>query len=306
MGGGTDPVASVLVGSCNGGEMVFVLLRALAAQEGGVPFEVVVADRCTDGTAERIAGEHPGVVLLRAAPDTTLPQLRALALARSRGRIVLVTEDHVVPPRDWVARLVTALDGAPARVAAVGGPVDNAERTRATDWAAFLCEYHGFLPPLPGGEAQDVPGMNVAYRRDALLASSPEALAGGFWESTVHPRLRAEGRTFLCVPDVVVMHRKRFGFAYFLAQRWHYSRYYAGRRFGPGQLPRRLAYAALAAGALPPVVLWRVARAVLARPAYRGAFLHGLAPMIPFAVAWGLGETAGYLAGPGASLARIE
>ncbi len=299
--------ASVLVGSVNGGDPIHSLLEALARQTGEVPFEVIVADRCQDGTAERIERDHPEVRLLRASVSTTLPELRAQALAQARGRYVLVTEDHTVPPPDWVESLVGALEHAPEHVAAAGGPVDNAMRERAVDWAAFLCEYSRYLP-LPGevpGEVDDIPGMNIAYRREALDAAGPEALTRGFWESTVHPALLASGRTFLKLPDCVILHRKHFGFWYFVSQRFHYSRYFAGVRFAREERGRRALYTVLSA-ALPPVLLLRMARDLRDHPTYRRAFLRALPALVCFATVWGVGEAVGYALGAGHSLVEIE
>lgn len=304
--GRESPVAaSVLVGSVNGGDWIHVLLEALEHQEGDVDFEVLVADRCTDGTAERIEREHPKVQVLRAPAESHLPTLRTMALEASRGEFVFVTEDHNVPPPNWVGRFVGELRGAPAEVAAVGGLVDNAMRVRSVDWAAFLCEYNGFLPPQDGGEVNDAPGMNVAYRRDVFEGLSHETLTRGFWESTVHPHLREKGRKFLRLSDVVMSHRKRFGFRYFLGQRYHYSRYYAGVRFESRQLGKRLAYAALSP-LLPPLVLSRVARGALGHPTFRAPAIRSLPALACFSVAWGVGEATGYLFGPGDSLVEIE
>jgi glycosyltransferase involved in cell wall biosynthesis len=297
--------ASVLVGSVNGGDWIHVLLDALEHQDGGVRFEVIVADRCQDGTAERIRREHPAVQVLDAAPMTELPTLRTMALEQARGKYVFVTEDHNVPPSNWISRFVEELESAPESVAAVGGLVDNAMRARAVDWAAFLCEYAGFLPPEPSGDVPDAPGMNVAYRRSVFDGFEREVLTRGFWESTVHPRLREQGRTFRRAGDVVMSHRKRFGFRYFLSQRYVYSRYYAGVRFEQGKLGKRLLYAALSP-LLPPLVLMRVAKGALAREEFREPAKRSLPALACFSVAWGVGEAVGYLFGPGDSLSRIE
>ena len=299
--------ASVLVGSVNGGDHIHTLLAALARQTGEVSFEVIVADRCGDGTAERIEREHPEVQLLRASGSCTLPELRAQALERARGSYVLVTEDHTVPPPDWIDGLVGALSRAPERVAAAGGPVENAMRDRTVDWAAFLCEYHRYLP-IPGEEVEeveDIPGMNIAYRREALDAAGPEALTRGFWESTIHPALLSSGRTFLKLPDSVILHRKHFGFWYFVSQRFHYSRYYAGVRFPSEERGRRALFAILSV-ALPPVLLLRMARELGNRPAHQRAFRSALPALICFAIVWGVGEAVGYAFGPGNSLVKVE
>ena len=296
--------ASVIVGSVNGGPWIHVLLDALESQRGDTDFEVVVADRCTDGTADRIEREHPKVQVLRLAPTTVLPELRTLALERARGRIIFVTEDHTVPPSDWIERARAELDATPPQVAGVGGPVANAMCERAVDWAAFLCEYSGYLPPQPGGLVDDIPGMNVAYRRDALEAPR-ELLVSGFWESKLHPKLARAGRRFLCVPELVIGHRKRFGFAYFLQQRFHYSRYFAGERFPESPRARRLLYALLSP-ALAIVVPIRVLRSVWPRHEYRGPALRSLSSIVCFSLAWAVGEFIGYLFGPGRSLLEIE
>jgi glycosyltransferase involved in cell wall biosynthesis len=299
--------ASVLVGSVNGGESIHTLLDSLARQTGDIAFEVIVADRCRDGTAERIEATHPQVRVIRADPRTTLPQLRALALADAAGSIVFVTEDHTVAPPDWIEGLVGSLERAPDHVAAAGGPVENAMTQRAVDWAAFLCEYSRYLPSArdPGGEVDDIPGMNIAYRREALDAAGPEALTRGFWESTVHPALLASGQRFLKCADCVILHRKHFGFAYFVAQRFHYSRYFAGERFPPQERGRRALYTVLSA-ALPPVLLIRMARDLRRSPRHLRASLRAVPALICFALVWGAGEAVGYAFGPGDSLVKVE
>jgi hypothetical protein len=289
----------------NGGEWIHALLEALERQVEKVPFEVVIADRCGGETALRISREHPHAQLLAAPPATTLPELRRQALEHSRGRYVLVTEDHTVPPPDWVSRLVESLEEAPPEVVAAGGPVDNAMRERAVDWAAFLCEYHGYLPPQPEGDGTDIAGMNVIYRRECLEGADVASLAGGFWESTIHPGLVADGMRFRCIPEVVIQHRKSFGFFEFLAQRFHYSRYFAGERFPRERRAVRWLFAFLSP-LLPILVILRVLRGTLSRPAYRATLLRCLPALACFSLAFGLGELVGYLRGPGDSLVRIE
>jgi glycosyltransferase involved in cell wall biosynthesis len=300
---GSEVDASVLVGSVNGGEWIHVLLDALERQETKRRYEVIVADRTTDGTYKRIAREHPNVQLLNAHSRTTLPELRTQALEASRGKYIFVTEDHTVPPPHWIERFVAELEGAPETVAAVGGPVDNVMVEDSVDWAAFLCEYSGYLPPLESADVQDVPGMNIAYRRSAFDGIDRATLTRGFWESSVHPKLLADGKHFRRVGDVVIGHRKHFGFRYFLSQRYHYSRYYAGVRFQPEDA-KRFAFGVLSV-ALPPVVLSRVARGALRSPQYRGSAVRSLPALSCFAVAWGVGEAVGYFLGPGASLVEI-
>ena len=114
VGANVPVAASVLIGSVNGGPWIHVLLDALESQRGEIDFEVIVADRCVDGTADRIEREHPKVQVLRLGADIVLPELRTLALERSRGQIVFVTEDHTVPPPDWIELARAELEAATA------------------------------------------------------------------------------------------------------------------------------------------------------------------------------------------------
>jgi hypothetical protein len=301
---GTQVDASVIVGSVNGGEWIHLLLAALEAQQTQYRYQVIVADRTADGTRARIAATHPNVQLLLASPSSTLPELRTQALECARGRYVFVTEDHTVPPIDWIERFSAELDAAPPEIAAVGGPVDNGMLSGAVNWAAFLCEYSGYLPPLESADVTDVPGMNIAYRRDVFAQIERDTLTRGFWESSLHPQLLACGQRFRRLADVVMVHRKHFGFRYFLSQRYHYSRYFAGARFSPEDR-RRYLYGVLSV-ALPPLVVTRVARNALKRPKYARSAVHSMPALSCFALAWGVGECVGYLLGPGDSLVEIE
>ena len=71
-----------------------------------------------------------------------------------------------------------------------------------------------------------------------------ELLTSGFWETTVHPVLLQKGGRFLSFNELVMLHKKRFSWRLFAAQRFIYSRYYAGLRFGD---PRAMALLSLLA-----------------------------------------------------------
>src|SRR5258706_2248485 len=148
-------------------------------------------------------------------------------------------------------------------------------------------------------------GMNVASPRQRLLEFDRKALVGGFWETTVHPLLLRQGARLMFANEVRVSHCKHFGLMEFLAQRFLYSRYYAGHRFGHGAWPKRIA-AILLSPLLPFLLLWRFQRGALRRRRYWKEFVS-LAPLLAlFALVWAIGEVAGYALGPGNALARLE
>jgi glycosyltransferase involved in cell wall biosynthesis len=293
------PVVSVVVPSVNGLPAIAACLEALQRQDGSVPAEVIVADRCGEATRAALRERFPDVQVLAALPGTAIPALRAMGIARSRGLLVAVLEDHCHAGPGWLA----AIDRARRKGhQVIGGAVENGSVERVVDWAAFYCEYARFMPPLEGGEVEEVTGNNVAYDRAVLagLGSLEDS-----WEFFIHARLKERGVRFFCEPDLVVSHRKEFGFREFLSQRYHYSRSFAGMRLEGAPFWKRLAYA-VATPLLPPVLFARIARAVGRRRGHGRRFLAAAPVLAAFLGSWAWGEAVGALAGPGDSLARVE
>lgn len=298
------PPVSVLIGlvSTEDGGRILETLRALADDRDHA-CEVILVDRRQDQVSAAIAQRFPEVLLIGCAADATLPAMRALALSHSRAPIVAVTEDHCVPCKGWLGQIAEAF-AVDAGLTAVGGPVQNGVFDTGFDWATFLCEYSFFSPPVDEGATTLLAGMNVAYRRDALTAMPASVLTDGFWETTVHQRLLDSGGRFLSRNRMVMFHCKRFSASLFLRQRFVYSRYYAGLRFPRGQAAKR-GVAAVASLALPPILLFRIVRSCLAKD-LRGPLLQALPALLPIVCIWAVGESWGYVRGPGRALAEIE
>ena len=298
------PPVAVLIGlvSTEDGDRILETLTRLADDRDHA-CEVVLVDRRQDGVSAEIVRRFPEVLLVGCSAEETLPAMRARALSLSRASIVAVTEDHCVPCEGWLGQIVEAFAADPG-LTAVGGPVQNGVFDTGFDWATFLCEYSFFSPPVAEGATRVLPGMNVAYRRDALAAVPPDALSDGFWETTVHQRLLDAGGRFLSRNRMVMFHCKKFSAGLFLRQRFVYSRYYAGLRFPSRELAKR-AVAAVASLALPPVLLFRIVRSCLAKD-MRGPLRQALPALLPIVCVWSIGESWGYVRGPGRALAEIE
>jgi GT2 family glycosyltransferase len=297
---------SVIIASVNGPPMIDECLAALAAQRGGVDAEVIVADVMGGETVRLIETKFPWVRLVTFTDRRTIPQLRAAGLAQSRGEIIAIIEDHCVAADHWFEEMVRAHRAHPECIA-VGGAVENGSRDRLVDWAVSFCEYSRYMRPLTGGIVEDIPGNNASYKRAAFadMDGLQEALNQGFWETTLHERLRVRGEQFLLQPSIVVYHKKHFGFRYFLSQRYHYSRYYAGMlTTGAGLLHRALRGAASLA--LPPLLWTRMARRVVGKRRHLREFMLATPLLAVFTGAWAIGELVGCLLGPGQSLNRVE
>ena len=298
---GAMPLVSVVVASVNGLPFIALCLDALRRQEGNVPAEVVVVDRCGEAIRASLREQFPGVRVLAAPPGTPIPALRALGIAQSRAPLVAIIEDHCNVGSAW---LLTIDRARRAGHRVIGGAVENGSVERLVDWAAFFCEYARFMPPLRLGPVEEVTGNNVVYDRATLSAVGAEDMDGS-WEFFLHARLKERGVPFHCEPELLVSHRKEFGFKYFLQQRYHYSRSFAGMRLRGAPLWKRVAYAA-ATPLLPPALFARIAWAVAQRRRYWGRFVQSAPILAVFLGSWAWGEAAGAIGGPGDSLSRVE
>ena len=292
---------SVVVPSVNGSGDLDGALEALEAQGNPESLEILVVDRVGDELREHVRRKFPRVRLLPVPPNTTIPQMRAVAFAAATSPAVAVIEDHVIVPRGWAKAMLSTINGS-RRV--VGGSVENAATQRLSDWAAFLCEYSHCINPLPSGPSTWLTGNNVVYPR-ALLEEFRGVIEEGAWENRLHDAMRDAGVALVCHPEIVVGHKKHFSVAEYLGQRYLYARSYAGARVTGRPLGPRLAYAA-AAFALPPLLLWRTVSRVVPKRRHIGHLVRSLPLLALFVCAWAAGEVVGYARGAGDSLARVR
>ena len=290
---------SVVIPLVNSVEDIRGAIDALSRQDARL--EIIVVDRLGEAARNAIALSHPGTILIAAASDATIPQMRAAGFERAAAPAIAVIEDHVIVPDGWARQLLAALEGG-ADVA--GGPVENAAVDKGVDWAAFLCEYSACLPPLPGGESTWLPGNNVVYRK-SVLDRYASVIAEGKWENRLHDAMRADGVKLILLPDLIVGHKMHYTFGLYMSQRYLYARSYAGARVADKPAPVRLAYGAAAFG-LAPLMFVRTVRNILAK----GRHIDRLWPSLPmisaFVCSWGAGEVVGYWFGAGNSLSKVR
>ena len=285
-------------------DRVIETIEALDAAVSGEACEIVIADRLQDKLTDRIRRDYPHVKLIDCPSDMALPEMRTLAFEASSAPIVAVTEDHCVPTLAWAKTITAAFEESGPELVAVGGSVVNGVTETGLDWATYLCEYSFFSPPVVQGDSAILPGMNVAYRRSALEKLPRQLLTSGFWETTVHPVLLQNGGRFRSLNELVMLHKKRFSWRLFASQRFIYSRYFGGLRFGNSALPIRIA-ASLATLALPPLLLMRAITATRKKGLGR-EMLRASPYLVPLYFIWAVGESVGVLRGTGNALAMIE
>ncbi len=291
----------VIIACVNGLPWIDECLAALERQQGSIESEIIVANCCTDGTSQHIREKFPQVKLLNFSERLTIPELRARGISQATGDIIAITEDHCNASENWFEEILKAHD---SEFEAVGGTVINGSVDRLTDWAVYLCEYSHVMPPIPSGEVEGIAGNNASYKRE-VLDRVDESVKRNYWEFFLHEELKRAGVKFLSVPTLIVYHKKGFGFLYFLAQRFHYSRSFAGMRRSKAGTSMRLLYV-LFSPFLPFLLTWRITRQVLDKKRHRKQFLLSIPALLAFMVSYTIGELMGYLFGSGDSLVKVE
>ena len=214
------PSVSVVVCSYNGGRTLEQCLRSLG--ELAYPdFEVIlVDDGSTDDTPD-IAARFPDVRMIR-QENQGLSVARNTGLGAATGEIVAYTDADCFADPDWLTLLVHQLETSGAT--AVGGP----NLTPEDGWLA------GCVACAPGQpihvlesdeEAEHIPGCNMAFRREALLAigSFDPLFRKAGDDVDVCWRLREAGYRITFAPGAFVWHHRRQGPRAYLRQQSGYG-----------------------------------------------------------------------------------
>jgi glycosyltransferase involved in cell wall biosynthesis len=286
------PHVSVVVASNRSRALLDDCLAALLPQCERARAELIVARDDDDEGLDAIAAAYPSVRLVPVKRNATIPELRGAGMGQATGDIVMLTEDHCVPGPRWVDELCLGVDTV-AEIA--GGGMDNAQRKRAVDWAAYFSEYGLFATTRTDTNgAMQLTGANVAYRR-SIVSDVVAWASAGEWENVAHERLRARGSSLHFVDSAPVYQNKTYEFWEFCRDRYEHGRDYARTRLVEEAGSRRWLLTAVTP-LLPLVILSRVARA--AAPTRWGAFLRAMPATLAFVTAWSVGEAVGYLRGP--------
>ena len=295
---GSTPTVSVVIASNRERHLLQACIASLQGQCEQMRAEIVVARAATPPDAHTLAKMYPGISFLDAPADATIPELRALGMSAATGDIVALTEDHCVADERWLETLTQhAADGADV----VGGGMDNAQRARIVDWAAYFSEYGFFAPgrptrPEPADRPPLLTGANVAYSR-RIVGDVIEWARRGEWENVAHDRLFSRGSVLRFADTAAIYQNQTYTVPDFCRDRFEHGRDYARKRLAEdASAPRWLLLAATPV--LPLLLSWRVSKAVGGKR--RGAFLRALPTTVVFFAAWAMGEAAGYVRGPAA------
>jgi GT2 family glycosyltransferase len=250
------PPITVAIATNNGAATLEECLRGVRALDYPDYEVVVVSDGSTDATAAIAAG-HEGVRLIE-TPRQGLAAARNTALRAARGEIIAYLDDDATPDPDWLSHLARAF--AAGGYAAVGGPNVLPPGSPAVAQCVANAPGGPTHVLLSDGEAEHVPGCNMAISKQALLGLGgfdPQFRAAGD-DVDVCWRLLDGGLRIGFSPGALVYHHRRssvlgylrqqraYGKAEALLERKHPARYgpaghvdWAGQLYGNGAAQHR-------------------------------------------------------------------
>lgn len=296
------PLVSVVVAARVAPEGAGPALASLAAQRRANDIEVILADGSDGGDAPALETAFPGARRV-SIPGGNLAALKGAAIRAARGSLVAVLDPSDAAEPDWIDALLTTFDD--PGVWAAGGTVLFAGNSAPGNVAAYLFEYGAFNPPVQAGDtAGDLPGNNVAYRREVLVDHCGDILAAeGFNKPFMHERIRALGGRLVVQPAMRVRHHTRYRFGPFAARRFHYGRCFGSVRVRRAT-PIRRALFRLSAPLVAPLLVVRHLRRAFAHDANRALLGGSVLALCGVCVCWGVGEWLGCWFGPGRSCAE--
>lgn len=215
------PRISVVVCSYNGSATIGETLSALARLDYP-DYEVVVIDDGSTDETSRIAERYP-VRLIR-TENKGLSSARNTGMHAATGDIVAYIDDDAYPDPHWLTYLAASF--ARTDHAGIGGP----NIAPPNDGAIADC-----IANAPGGPvhvllsdelAEHIPGCNMAYRRDRLMAVGgfdPRFRVAGD-DVDLCWRLQERGWTLGFSPAAVVWHHRRPSTVRYLKQQRGYAK----------------------------------------------------------------------------------
>ena len=278
-------------------------LEGLAVQEDAPSFDIVVIydPHLTD--IPRLRNSYPHVRMIANQGQHSPLELASRAIQEAPGELVLLTEDHCTPCRDWVKQLC---ENQTAEYAAVGGCVETDEGVSPVDWAFFYVDFFRYLRPFCAGPSPSLTVCNVSYRRVYLEAIRP-LWATFFHETAINDALRERFGPLWITPHAKVRMRRHVQLIDAIYERYAFGRLFGCTRLEFSSRGRRLYYAVLAP-TLPILLLGRMLWKALAHRRIMSMFLRSLPVLIILVLAWSWGEWLGYLTNrrPGSLVAAPE
>lgn len=200
------PALTAVVPAVDDYATILEVLRAVEDQTAIADVELLLVSDSLERLAAPadFAARHPRARVIEARRPLLLNEARTIGIERASADFVLLLEDHCLPMRDCMARIIErAREG---RWAVVGPGFESANRCSAWGHAANLLTYGEWMGYGEAEERSFVSGYSSAWRRESLkrLASHLEREIA--IPSRLQQRLRRSGERLCFEPRAVMLH----------------------------------------------------------------------------------------------------
>lgn len=284
---------SIVIAAWNGAE---ALRRCLISLEKQIEAAEVIA--VSNFSVEDLESDSrfSYVKFIELAAEMTVPQLRSRGINLAHGEIIALSEDHCFFDKDWCQDIRKAHE---SNNAAVGGAIENADGSRALDWAVYFFDYGKYMPPNQTGESETLSGFNTSYKKE-VLDELWEIYADGFFEIFFNEELKKRGHKLFLTDSAIIFHAKNYELKKTLIQFYHLARSFAARRILAAPFSKHAAFAVVSL-CLPIILPTRIALIVIRKNRRFKELVSSFPCLVLLLSAWAWGEFRGYLGGEGAS-----
>jgi hypothetical protein len=293
----------MVVGECR--DRAQHALDRLCAQSAIDSMRIAVVDVAPESARPLSVPAGAPVEIVRVPGLGEWAPARRAGLERLETPIVAFVEEHCFTEPGWAEALIEAHEGP---WATVGYSFRNANPESYVSRSAMLTDYGLWLEPIARGPAQNLPGNNVSYKREAFL-SLGDRLEDAFGSDFVaHEAFRERGLPMFLESRARAAHMNFTTVRETGLTNYIWCRAMAARRArAAGWSPIRRTLQGLVTPATAPAFrTGRLLRTMGPRRPLWKPFVLGLPVFLAVSVWAGLGEAAGYLAGPGDSEAQLK
>lgn len=287
------PVLSAIITCYNERHSIARCLESLQQQDTDVPFEIIVVDSSTDGTADIVTEDFPEVRLLHFAERKFCGEARNIGVSVAQAEILAFTDADCTVDPCWVEHILKTHH---SETLVIGGVIANGATRTRVGWAAYFTEFSHWMPNTSGRWIDDAAGSNMSYKKSAFDRFGKFLEEGYGSDTDFHWRLRRAGYRIWFEPSIQVTHYGHENLTTFVAHEMLHGMHFARMRVRNQRFSwwKRSIY-----GLLWPFIaariLQKIVRNILNKPVYLPQCLASC-PLLLFGVtAWSIGEAIGYV-----------
>jgi glycosyltransferase involved in cell wall biosynthesis len=168
---GAAPLLSIVIPCLGHAQELVYCLEGLDAQEGGLPFEVIVVDSASDPAVQAAAARFPVARLVQPANLLSAGAARNLGAKQAASQVLGFIDADCIPQRGWVRATLEAIQGG---AALASGPILDVLPWHCIAASDNRLQFVDFPRRRPAGVHPYFPAAHLAMPRTVFESS------GGF------------------------------------------------------------------------------------------------------------------------------